>query len=88
MKALFRESFWRDVKKIKDKKTRTRISDLVAAAEAAADLSEIKNVTKMEGTANAYRIRVGDFRVGFFLEKDAIEFVRCLARKDIYRYFP
>ena len=42
----------------------------------------------MEGAENAYRIRVGRFRIGFFLEGDAIEFVRCLPRKDAYRHFP
>jgi mRNA-degrading endonuclease RelE of RelBE toxin-antitoxin system len=42
----------------------------------------------MEGAANAYRIRVGGFRIGFYLETDVVEFVRCLDRKDIYRYFP
>jgi mRNA interferase RelE/StbE len=88
MKYVFRESFWRDVKKIKDKKTLTRLDEAIAKVEAAANLSEVQSVTKMEGAANAYRIRVGGFRIGFYLEADVVEFVRCLDRKDIYRYFP
>jgi mRNA interferase RelE/StbE len=88
MKHVFRESFWRDVKKIKDKKTLKRIEEAIAEVEAAANLSEVPNVTKMEGAANAYRMRVGGFRIGFYLEADVVEFVRCLDRKDIYRYFP
>jgi len=87
MKHVFRESFWRDVKKIKDKKTLNRIDEAIAEVDAAANLSEVQNVTKMEGAANAYRIRVGEFRLGFYLEADVVEFVRCLDRKDIYRYF-
>ena len=89
MKTLFRESFWRDVRKnVKDKKILIRIDEIIEEVVAAASISEIKNVKKMKGAANAYRIRIGSFRLGCFLEGDAIEFVRCLPRKDIYRYFP
>jgi mRNA-degrading endonuclease RelE of RelBE toxin-antitoxin system len=31
---------------------------------------------------------VGDYRVGFVFEHGAVTFVRCLDRKEIYRYFP
>jgi mRNA interferase RelE/StbE len=88
MKTLFRESFWRDVRKIKDQKIIARIDEVIAEVEAAARFSEIGNVKKMVGAANAYRIRVGGFRIGVFAEEDAVEFVRCLDRKDMYRYFP
>lgn len=30
----------------------------------------------------------GDYRLGFVFEHGAITFVRCLDRKEIYRYFP
>lgn len=42
---------------------------------------------KLSGTPNYYRIRVGDYRIGPALEDDMVVFVRCLHRKDIYRYF-
>ncbi len=89
MKMLFREGFWRDVnKEIKDKKTIVRIDEVIEEAVAAASISAMKNVKKLKGAANAYRIRVGGFRLGVFVEDDVIEFVRCLPRKDMYRYFP
>ncbi len=89
MKTVFRDSFWRDVKKrVKDKKTTVRIDEIIEEALGAADISEIENVKKMKGADNAYRIRVGSFRIGVFVEGDAIEFVRCLPRKDIYKHFP
>jgi mRNA interferase RelE/StbE len=31
---------------------------------------------------------VGDYRIGISVEGDEVEFVRCLHRRDIYRYFP
>ena len=53
-------------------------------------LSEIPRppgVQKLHGS-ESYRIRVGDYRVGFVFEHGAVTFVRCLDRKEIYRYFP
>ena len=42
----------------------------------------------MEGFKNAYRIKIGDYRIGVFIEEDTIEFVRFVHRKDIYKKFP
>lgn len=42
----------------------------------------------MEGHANFYRIRIGQYRVGIVLEAGVVDFVRFLHRKDVYRYFP
>lgn len=88
MNTTFRASFTRDVKKIKDAKLLARIEDVLSQVEAATTLSEIPNVSKMEGSSIAYRIRVGNYRIGFYYQNDIVEFVRCLLRKDIYRYFP
>jgi len=41
-----------------------------------------------EATGKYYRIRLGDYRLGFVFERGAVTFVRCLNRKEIYRYFP
>ena len=45
-------------------------------------------MTKMEGAKNRYRIRVGDYRIGFYLEDEVIVLSRALNRKEIYRHFP
>ncbi len=42
----------------------------------------------MTGYKNAYRIKLNRFRIGFFFEKQTVELVRVLDRKDIYKYFP
>jgi mRNA-degrading endonuclease RelE of RelBE toxin-antitoxin system len=31
---------------------------------------------------------MGDYRLGFVFEQGVVTFVRCLQRKEIYRYFP
>lgn len=40
------------------------------------------------GSGDYYRLRVGDYRIGLEIEGEIIVFVRCLHRRDIYRYFP
>ncbi|WP_324610960.1 type II toxin-antitoxin system RelE family toxin [Moorena producens] len=52
------------------------------------DLSEINNIKKLKGEDNAYRIRVGDYRIGFFMKGDTMIFSRVLHRREFYRYFP
>jgi mRNA interferase RelE/StbE len=49
---------------------------------------ELRDLKKMSGTGNFYRIRVGDYRLGAVVEGDQVEFVRCLPRRDLYRFFP
>jgi mRNA-degrading endonuclease RelE of RelBE toxin-antitoxin system len=46
------------------------------------------NIKKLKGEINAYRWRIGDYRVGFFIENDTIIFARVLHRREFYRYFP
>ncbi len=42
----------------------------------------------MSGFHDFYRIRIGDYRIGIALANAAVEFIRCLPRKDLYRFFP
>lgn len=45
-------------------------------------------VEKLGGFKDYYKIRLGDYRIGFKKEGDKIIFMRVKNRKDIYRYFP
>ena len=49
---------------------------------------QIPNLKRLETTGKYYRIRLGDYRIGFVFERGTVTFVRCLNRKEIYRYFP
>ncbi len=42
----------------------------------------------MKGAKNAFRIRVGDYRIGILIEKETVKFARVALRKDIYDIFP
>ena len=88
MIAEFRRSFLRDLRTIRDAETLSRIKQNIEQIEAASSLSDVSNMTKLQGGGNFYRVRVGDFRMGLILNGETIVFVRCLHRRDIYRYFP
>ena len=89
MKTQYLPSFLKDLKALKSTPVFESIRSLVfEEIPNASSLEDLKNLKKLKGYENAYRIRVGDYRIGFFLEGETITFVRVLNRKDIYRYFP
>jgi mRNA interferase RelE/StbE len=50
--------------------------------------SEIKNLKKHKCSKYYYRIRTGDYRIGLYIAKKEVEFIRFLHRKDVYKFFP
>lgn len=83
----YKASFHRDIKKLKDKEQAERLKEIISEIKAAKNLSDIKNIRKIEGFQNHYRIKTGDYRVGLVLSGDTVILVRFLNRKEIYRYF-
>ena len=80
--------FLTDLKSIRDKKLRKKVLATIEHLEQISDLSEINQLKKMKGFRNAYRLRVGDYRLGFLLEKNTIVLGRFLSRQEIYKRFP
>lgn len=88
MKTEFKSIFVKDLKRVKDEALLSRVRAIIVAIEQAQSLQEIANCKKLQGGENYYRARLGDFRIGLILEDDAVKFVRCLSRGDIYKHFP
>ncbi len=88
MQVVFRDSFYKDLDKLSDKSIKKKLVAIIDRVEAAASLNEIPNLKKLQGFNQYYRIRIGDYRLGIYRDKNKIEFVRLLLRKDIYKYFP
>lgn len=80
--------FNKDISKLRDKKLISNLKSVLQKIETAKTFSEITNLKKMEGTNNYFRIRIGDYRLGIFTDRNTIYIVRFLHRKEIYRYFP
>lgn len=45
-------------------------------------------IKKISGFSEYYRIKIGDYRIGFKKENNSICFMRVKHRKDIYKIFP
>lgn len=87
MKTTFKSSFAKDLKSIKSKRVLEAVAELIERVEQAETLRAIPDLKKLKTKGNYYRIRLGEHRVGLTVNKDKVTFVRCLDRKEIYRYF-
>ena len=78
----------KDVKKIKDPKLKDKILSVIEDMKEASKLEELRSLKKLSGHPTAYRIRIGDYRLGFYFEEDTIMLARFLKRSDIFKVFP
>ncbi len=88
MQVAYEAVFLRDLKRVRSKKVRRQVQQVIEAVKKASKPQEIPGLTKLRGYESFYRIRVGDYRMGIEIINDRVIFVRFLHRKDIYRYFP
>ena len=88
MNTIFRPSFGRDLRAIRDASLLGRIQQAIAQVEAAPSIEAISSLVKMSGYTRYYRIRVGGHRIGVAIDGDTVTFLRCLPRDQIYRQFP
>lgn len=90
MDIFFKPSFVKDFKKLpSDTKADVKkvcMEDFLIAK----DLMEIKqiDISSIRGFKDYYRIRIGNYRIGFKKEGQSIVFMRVKHRKDIYKIFP
>ena len=88
MKVEFLSHFSKDLDKIRNQNVKTAVQKVIQKVESAQSLSEIPNFKKLSGHKSAYRIRIGEYRIGFFFDGKIVEFARIIHRKDIYKLFP
>ena len=88
MNVQFRSSFSKDLRNIKNRNLLNRIRETIEHIEKAQKLTDIANLKKLKGGSIYYRSRIGEYRIGLTIENNTVAFIRCLSRKEIYRYFP
>lgn len=88
MKIRFERKFLKDIEAINEKHVKQQIEIIISEVEKARQLNSLHNLKKLKGHKSAYRIRVGNYRLGFMYENQTVIFIRLLNRKDIYKYFP
>ena len=88
MLVTVKKSFNKDIEKIKDKKLALKIQEILDSLQNVETITAFSNTKKIKGSANAYRIRIGDYRLGFFLNENKVELTVFAHRKDMYKFFP
>lgn len=88
MEVDFLLKFSKDLDKISNKSVKANLLKFILILEGSKNLSGLPNVKKLSGHKSAYRLRIGDYRAGFFCEGETVIFARIVHRKDIYNLFP
>ncbi|MBK8515136.1 MAG: plasmid stabilization protein [Saprospiraceae bacterium] len=88
MTIRYNNSFLSDLKKIKNEKITSLVKVSIDELMIIHDLSSVKNLKKIKGDKDAFRLRIRNYRMGFFYRDNTIILSRILDRKDIYKNFP
>jgi mRNA interferase RelE/StbE len=89
MKIQFDKSFLKSLGKINDSKILKKVEKIILTCESSGKVSEIQNLKKLSGFSNYFRIKLGNYRIGFeMINKSTIRFIIITHRKDIYKRFP
>jgi mRNA interferase RelE/StbE len=88
VRVKFGKLFSKDLLKIKDSTLKEDIVEVIVLLENSEIIQSISNIKKMKGHSEAYRIRIGKYRLGFYFDGEVIELARFAKREDIYKLFP
>ena len=84
----FEKSFYKDINKLNNPSIAKKLKQTLILFENSKSLNEIQNIKKLKTYKIYYRLRIGNYRLGFSFENETITFIRFLPRKDIYKLFP
>ena len=87
MNIEIRSSFTKDADKLPAPFSH-KLAVIISEMKKANQPSQLDNCKKLTGFKTAFRIKMGQYRIGFYCQNKTIELVRILHRKEIYRYFP
>lgn len=89
MRIETKRSFTRDMRRVRNTAVRRRVERKLREMQNASSITEILDIRRINsGRGRHYRVRVGDYRIGFALEGDVAVLYRLLPRDEIYRRFP
>ena len=89
MNIEFDKSFEKSLGRINNPIVLIRLEGIIIQIETAKSLSKLSNIKKLTGFPKYFRIRIGDYRLGFeSIDRNTIRFIIMAHRKDIYKIFP
>jgi len=85
----FDKSFEKSIGKIRDKLLLNRIEKTILKLERSDEIEDIPGAKKLSGFNNYYRIRIGDYRLGFeMINSRTVRIIIFAQRKEIYQTGP
>lgn len=90
MKLTYSRLALKDIEKMRDPHAVRGLVKALDLLEAADDLRAMSQVKALAGNGSYYRIRIGNYRLGFRQSDDGqgILIMRMMHRREIYRHFP
>lgn len=68
----FEKAFVKDFRKLKNKKLANAITEAIQLVSQASIPNEIPNLKKLIGYKSAFRIRIGNYRIGVIIESNMV----------------
>jgi mRNA interferase RelE/StbE len=90
MKIILKKTFLKDIQKVSEPQ-KSQVKLFLEELYASPSISESSHIKKLKGEkkkGDFFRIRFGEYRLGYEKREDGIIIYRILHRKEIYRYFP
>ena len=88
MEIVFAKLFLKDIQKITDVTLKSEVKKAIEDFETAQSLIELSNIKKIRGHSEAYRLRIGKYRLGFYCDGLTVKLARFVKRETIYKLFP
>ena len=88
MNIVITKKFAKDIEKELVQQQMQQLAEILITLTQCKTLTDIQDCKKLKGFTNAFRIKFGNFRIGFLWEDETIKLSRVLNRKDVYKYFP
>lgn len=81
------EKFWKDVRKLNNRQVMQDVVDAIENVRDANSSQDIRELKRLKG-AKAYRIRIGNYRIGITITGTTVDFITVGHRSDFYQFFP
>lgn len=84
----FRNSFLKDIKKLKIQATKDLIKNVIQGCEAAKSPEQIPHCEPLTSKGKFFKLKYGQFRFGVYIDKGIVEFIKFGTRQNFYKDFP
>ncbi len=84
----FRNSFLKDIKKIKAQATKDLVKKVIKDCEAAKSPDQILHCEPLTSKGKFFKLKYSQFRFGVYIDKGIVEFIKFGTRQNFYKDFP